>query len=484
MSAPAVAVAAAGGARVAAPACETRAWVPALLFCADVAALEVAVLFARFTREAAGRWYPVSIAHSQYFGIALGILIVPLACWASGLYPGYGLSMAERLQRRAKAFFLSFAGLIAWGYLAQRDEWSRGILLAAMMFALLLAPVAERLLIRALIHARFWGTPVAVFGSVMHGAERVAAQLRRHRSLGLNPISVLDLECETAAWSGRTLSAVAQLHLREIGLAGRIHTSVVALPELGTVAQREFVEALPFRHVVLMTPPGYPQSQSIKALDLGGELGLALTRNLLIPWNRRLKRAIDVAVSALLLVVAAPVIAVCALWIKRVSPGAAFYEQQRVGYRRRTFGVWKLRTMYPDAERLLECCLARDPELAREWREHCKLRNDPRVLPGVGRFLRRTSLDELPQLWNVLRGEMSLVGPRPFPAFHLEHFDGEFQRFRECVAPGMTGLWQVSTRLGDLQELDSYYIRNWSLWLDIDIAVRTVRAVWYGRGAC
>ena len=181
-----------------------------------------------------------------------------------------------------------------------------------------------------------------------------------------------------------------------------------------------------------------------------------------------MKRLFDVLFSLLAIAFLSPLLLGSAIAVFLESGRPVFFRQVRVGMEGREFGMLKFRSMVQNAAVLGTYQTAV---------------NDPRVT-RVGRFLRRTSLDELPQLWNVLRGEMSLVGPRPFPAYHLEHFDEEFRRFRECVAPGMTGLWQVSSRAGDLEELDSYYIRNWSLWLDIDIAVRTVRAVWCGRGAC
>jgi lipopolysaccharide/colanic/teichoic acid biosynthesis glycosyltransferase len=199
------------------------------------------------------------------------------------------------------------------------------------------------------------------------------------------------------------------------------------------------------------------------------------------------KRAVDICLAAPLALVALPIVAVLAGLIILVSPGAPFYRQERIGHRGRVIRILKLRTMYADAERRLDAHLAQDEAARAEWERFFKLRHDPRIIPVIGDFIRRSSLDELPQLWNILCGEMSLVGPRPFPAYHIRAFDPEFQTLRASVKPGLTGLWQISSRsngdIGVQKTQDSTYINNWSLWLDFYILMRTVPAVLRGDGA-
>jgi lipopolysaccharide/colanic/teichoic acid biosynthesis glycosyltransferase len=216
-------------------------------------------------------------------------------------------------------------------------------------------------------------------------------------------------------------------------------------------------------------------------------LALEVKQPLLLPGPRLAKAVMDRSLGGIFFLLSAPLIALLALVIRIVSPGPAFFTQIRDGLNGNPIGVLKLRTMHLDAEAKLQEYLGTHPEAKLEWEKFFKLKNDPRIIPLVGKLIRKLSLDELPQLLNVVRGEMALVGPRPFPYYHLESFGEEFRTLRRRVKPGLTGLWQISARSeGDLEVqefLDTYYIRNWSPWLDIYILARTVRVVIFGYGA-
>ena len=198
-----------------------------------------------------------------------------------------------------------------------------------------------------------------------------------------------------------------------------------------------------------------------------------------------LKRFFDLVLSAAGILLLSPVFLILYLLIRTESRGPAFYFQQRVGKNSRPFKLWKFRSMYADCDQAFARALARNPSLADEWRRNHKLRRDPRVT-DVGRFLRKLSLDELPQLWNVLVGDMSLVGPRPIVKAEIAKYHARFASYA-LVRPGITGLWQVSgrndTSYDQRTRLDEYYVRNWSVWLDVYVLARTIRTVLFCEGA-
>jgi lipopolysaccharide/colanic/teichoic acid biosynthesis glycosyltransferase len=263
----------------------------------------------------------------------------------------------------------------------------------------------------------------------------------------------------------------------------------VALIDADYRRSRDLLDELQrhFRHIVLLRPVDELPVEGIQVRNFGGALALEVRSQLLRRRNRLVKRAADLILSGVALTLAAPVIGAAALAVMLASRGPAFFVQEREGLDGRRIRVRKIRTMHADAEQRLAEHLARRPELRREWEQRYKLRDDPRLIPGLGSFLRRFSLDELPQLVNVVAGSMSLVGPRPFPDYHLEQFSPNFRRLRRRARPGITGLWQVTIRSGgtiaEQQAYDTYYIRNWSLWLDLYILGRTLGAVVTGRGA-
>ncbi len=269
--------------------------------------------------------------------------------------------------------------------------------------------------------------------------------------------------------------------LARVALAEFVDEVVLTGPCERDLAQRVVREAQRNRIRVKVVPDLYGLDPKTVALERLGDLPvLELHENRASTLWPLLKRAMDVVLATLALAMAAPLLFMVALAVRLDSSGPVLYRARRIGKKGRTFLCYKFRTMVADADR--------DKEILRERNERrgptFKIANDPRIT-RVGQWLRRYSLDELPQLWNVLTGDMSLVGPRPHPLDDCAHYDLEHLRRLE-VKPGITGLWQVMARSDPSFErnmsLDMEYIERWSLWLDVKILWKTVPVVLQGSG--
>lgn len=198
------------------------------------------------------------------------------------------------------------------------------------------------------------------------------------------------------------------------------------------------------------------------------------------------KRIFDLLFSLSILILASPFFLICALVVKLSSPGAVFYAHPRIGCKERPFGCYKFRTMYQDADAKLKPLLASNPALMQEWTTYFKLKEDPRITP-IGKFLRRTSLDELPQFWNVFKGDMSIVGPRPLTQHEVTHYLKERSLQILSVRPGLTTLWITQGRnrlsLEERIELEAYYVANRSFWLDLKLIFQTAFLMVFPKGA-
>lgn len=234
----------------------------------------------------------------------------------------------------------------------------------------------------------------------------------------------------------------------------------------------------------LPTTQTFPMFGS-KAITFGGVSGLEMVNQGRMKMRRIQKRLLDMILSLAAFVVLSPMFVILPILIKLTSSGPVFFKQKRLGCKGEPIYIWKFRSMHNDAEKKLKTLLEKNPKAAEEWNRHFKLDNDPRVT-SIGRFLRKTSLDEIPQLFNVLAGDMALIGPRPIVEEEVAYYGNSYKVF-SSVKPGITGLWQVSGRsdtdYAQRVALDTYYVLNWSPWMDLWILLRTVYAVLFMRGA-
>jgi Undecaprenyl-phosphate galactose phosphotransferase WbaP len=414
------------------------------------------------------------------------LLLIPgwwLGAAAVGLLPSWGLGTVEEMRRIQLLLLSVFAlGGLAHFFGQGRFNPSRLAYGVAWLLAAVALPFVRAGFKWLLIRAKAWGCPVVVYGN-RDMISSVATVLREQPDIGYRPVGVFT---EDVAVGGR-ISDLPALG----GLTEGTTAADVAIAPLSIAGNRSLADVFDralsgYRQVLLL--PGTDTDLFLwgRPRAMGGLIGMEVTSNLLNPFSRAVKRTVDLAVVLFTLPLWLPLGVLIAAIIALADGRSPLYRQDRLGRGERRFRPLKFRTMQSDAEAILQEALDRDPALRAEWSARHKLERDPRVT-RAGRILRRWSLDELPQLWHVLTGEMSLVGPRPLPPDHFGELHETTRRLRSRVRPGMTGLWQVSGRsaagTAGMDRWDAYYVRNWSVWLDFVILIRTVRAVVSGRGA-
>ena len=449
-----------------------------VLLSADLVGLTLA-----YELAAVAQWLRLGTALHPVWLIWLAVFWTMGAC-AWGLLPGWGLSSVEALRRQVLLTALSFAGVgVGLVLTHSSDPAARLSILMAFICALPLIPLVRMMAKRALIRWRWWGIPVAIYGGGVAGRS-IVRSLKEEPGQGYFPVCVFDdnpelMDCaiEGVPIRGKTESIVEDVPVAILAITRADGGRIAELME-GALANYLKVMVIPN---LLCLP-----SLWVNSRDISGTPGIELSNNLLDPGRCAIKGCFEYSLTLLTMPLWAPLCVVIGGLIWLGDGKHPIFKQKRVGQDGRSFDTWKFRTMVPDAEAVLAQKLQEDAALREEWQRDCKLSEDPRIT-RVGRFLRRSSLDEIPQLVNVLSGEMSLIGPRPLPDYHHEQLPYSVRRLRERVKPGMTGLWQVSGRseVGSdgMMRWDPYYVRNWSLWLDLVILMRTVRVVIAGSGA-
>ena len=276
---------------------------------------------------------------------------------------------------------------------------------------------------------------------------------------------------------------------RRIIRASKVQTVIIAAPGLDKEKLQALITTIqPHVKNISFVPDliGTPMT-SVEPAILFSEkiLMLNVRNNLSRPYNRVFKRIFDLTLTIFGGLMISPLLLGIALAVAIDTRGHVIFSHRRVGAAGKKFPCYKFQTMIPNAQEKLEKYLAENPEARREWEETFKLTNDPRVTK-LGNFLRRKSLDELPQLWNVIRGDMSLVGPRPIVQAEVPRYGKNIREYY-MVLPGITGMWQVSgrsdTTYPERVAMDTWYVRNWSVWIDIMYLFKTIKAVFQEKGA-
>lgn len=414
------------------------------------------------------------VTYSMYLPAVL------LVFYAASLYPGIMIAPEEEVKRFCICSFFCFMGIAVSIVVETKDRWAiSAALVIAVPFATLLLPTGREMAKRIFAKRHWWGVPVVIY-SKNKDATVIVDRLLKRQDFGYKPaIIITDLKDHVDEYNGIPVFSSSN-ELFDVIKKLNLKVAIICdydknLDEISSY----------YRYTIVIPKKQIANTMSLHMRDFGGIMGFSTTHNLTKKGNLALKRILDIFLVILSLPIVIPLVLIISIAIKCTSKGPVFYGHMRVGKNGKPLKTWKFRSMVVDSDVQLKKILATDPVRAAEWEKDRKFVDDPRVTK-VGKFLRKTSLDEIPQLWNIFLGQMSFVGPRPVTKPELKKY-GKYANYVLSVKPGLSGMWQISGRSDTGYEeritLDTYYIQNWSIWLDIWIILKTVWVVLKGKGA-
>jgi Undecaprenyl-phosphate galactose phosphotransferase WbaP len=436
------------------------------------------------------RGFPQEFPFKGFFHTAWIYIVWIFFTHYEGLYTRM-LSFWDELRGLWRVSFFSTIGIFTLASISKlRLDVSRTTIILMGILSLISLPLVRMSAKRILRKMGFLKRRVLILGAGKTG-QRIAGVLRRDLNYGVEIIGFLDDDLSKA---GNKIDGIkvhkgvdrASSYLRR----SLITDVVVAMPGAGKDRIQGIINSLQHQVQRLFYIPDLfgvaVLGTTLHHFFTEQAFALEMKNNLARPMNIIIKRTFDFLVSVLILPVFLPIILVLSVLVRLDSKGPIIFRQERIGKHGKPFLCYKFRTMFEDSEQRLYKLLELNPETRREWNEFWKLKDDPRVTK-IGRFLRSTSLDELPQIFNVLKGEMSLVGPRPYLSREKDALEG-YSHIILSVPPGITGLWQTSGRSNktcrERMALDLWYVRNWNLWLDIIILLKSLNVVLRREGAC
>lgn len=410
-----------------------------------------------------------------------------------GLYPGIMIPPTEEVKKFCGCIFFALFAMTLGIIIADindyeiaeafiQDSGDKAVILAFVItfpVATILLPGVRELAKTFFARFRWWGVPAVIY-STGNSAAFIIKKLIDNPYLGYHPAIIIDSKAhEFSDYMGIPVLPPSKEILDNI----REHNVKTAVICDYDGDMKKIMSSYRYTITVSKRQTTFTSTQQLK--DIAGIIAFSSVHNLTFRINKIIKRLLDLGIIIALSPAWVPVFILCAILTKITSRGPIFYGHKRVGRNGKVIKCWKFRSMVVNSQEILEKLLAENEEMRRQWEKDRKLEHDPRIT-AFGKILRKTSMDELPQLINILLGEMSLVGPRPVTEPELEKY-GDYRDYVLSVKPGLSGMWQISGRSDTGYEerisYDTYYIQNWSIWLDIWILIKSVWVVLLGKGA-